>query len=109
MRKKILAADLADEKQVADILKTAVMMTLYQRTAAPRGSARAADDQPDDQATPTPPEGALVRAKGVPYYFHDGRWYGEKDDLPVRTPKLSDVLTARAITMRRRGKLTLRR
>lgn len=110
LQKKISAADLTNDAQVSDILKTAVMMTLYQRTAAPRRTAKADDSTHDDAETEsTPPEGALVRDNGVPYYFHNGKWYGLNDDLPVRIQQLTDVLTARAITMWRRGKLTLRK
>ena len=106
LEKKILRSDLTDGQQVSDILRTAVVMTLYQRMAAPRRSTKSVDDQPDET---TPREGALVTDNGVTYYFHDGRWYGQKDDLPVKIPQLSDELTKQAITMGRRGKLTLRR
>ena len=112
LEKKILASDLTNETAVADIFKTAVVMTLFQRIARPTGPDKSASITKPRQTTAAivePPEEALVTDNGVQYYYRGGKWYSVKDDLAVRIPQLTAILNDRAISMARLGKLTLRK
>jgi len=112
LEKKILASDLSNENAVAEIFKTAVVMTLFQRITRSTGHEKSAPITKTRQAPAAvtePPEEALVTDNGVQYYYRGGKWYSAKDDLAVRIPELSAILNDKAISAARLGKLTRRK
>ena len=117
LEKKILGSDLTDETKVADIFKTAVVMTLFQRIARPVGAKqKTSPTQAASVASTEPPEDAFVSIKlqgqDRGYYYHNDQWYDQALDRPLNPDREGYIITQlndKTAELQRRGRLQFRK
>jgi hypothetical protein len=115
LEKKILASDLTNETAVADIFKTAVVMTLFQRIARSTGSRKAAPSEPSAEVSQEIPDDALVsiqiNSQPSAFFYYNGEWHWQSSGNPLnptRDAYFIDQLNTKAARLHRMGKLKFR-
>ena len=117
LEKKILASDLTNETAVADIFKTAVVMTLFQRIARPTGSRKAAPSEPSAEVSQEIPDNALVsipiNSQPNAFFYYNGEWHWQSSGNPLNPTKdvdayFIDQLNMKAARLHKLGKLKFR-